>query len=225
MGNRKLLVKINSEISKMYPVSLGVPQGSVLGPLIFLLFVNDLPTHIHGGKTIMFADDTTITVTGSTPEEFQENALSVFSQMKQWCRKNSLILNEDKTVCLNFHIKKFLPESISKELPFKFETRAKLLGTWLDSNMSFEYHIDYVCGQLNKTFYAIFQMIDYLDEKGLLDLYYAFAYSHLSYNVLSWGKATESNRVFVSQKRILRLIFNLKNIESCKNIFLKRNQF
>lgn len=222
LEQRKLLVRVDSIISDTYPVSLGVPQGSVLGPLLFLLFINDLPKHITG-KVIMFADDTTVTVAGKSLEELQENARRVFVQMETWCYKNSLILNKDKTVSLHFHLSRSLPTDITHNFPFKFDTHTKLLGTWLDANMSFEHHISHVCNQLNKAFYAILHMKDYLDEKRLIDLYYAFAFCHLSYNILSWGKSVHNSRVFVAQKRILRLIFNLKPYESCKNIFKNKS--
>nr|CAH7756525.1 unnamed protein product [Callosobruchus chinensis] len=105
MSERKLQVRIENTLSDIYDVGLGVPQASVLGPLLFLLYVNDLPKFISSGAVIMFADDTTITVSGYALNDFQSNINIAMDEFSAWCQRNRLILNENKTVINNYAIK------------------------------------------------------------------------------------------------------------------------
>nr|CAI5819984.1 unnamed protein product [Callosobruchus analis] len=219
MRARKLQVKVEDAKSEIGVVNLGVPQGSVLGPLLFLLYVNDLPKNISCGHVTMFADDTSITVSGSDPSELLNNIRIVSDEFSAWCQRNRLILNEGKTVIINYSIQKHLPEDFSSKNNLELVWSTKLLGTIFDSRLSFAEHADHVCSQLNRAFYAILQLKSLLGQGELLTIYYSLAYSYLSYNVMVWGSSKHSARVFLSQKRILRLIFNKRQWESCRPIF------
>lgn len=219
MSNRKLLVKYADTMSDVKDVQMGVPQGSVLGPLLFTIYVNDLPTFITKGRVTMFADDTTITVSAQDPEELSKNITHVYNELDTWCQRNQLILNEKKTVFINFHIRRELAPEFLTENNIDVSQSAKFLGTWLDSKLSWNVHVDFVCKKLNSAYFAIFQMKTVLDVKGLLNIYYALAYSHLAMNIVTWGVGRNVSRVLISQKRIIRLIFSLQPLDSCRDIF------
>ena len=219
MSNRKFLVKYADTMSDVKDVQMGVPQGSVLGPLLFTLYVNDLPTFITKGRVTMYADDTTITVSAEDPEELSKNITHVYNELGTWCQRNQLILNEKKTVFINFHIRRELAPEFWTENNIDASHNAKFLGTWLDSKLSWNIHVDFVCKKLNSAYFAIFQMKNVLDVKGLLNIYYALAYSHLTMNIVTWGAGRNISRVLISQKRIIRLIFSLQPLDSCRDIF------
>ncbi|KAJ8975224.1 hypothetical protein NQ317_002632 [Molorchus minor] len=99
----------------------------------------------------------------------------------------------------------------------------KFLGTCIDSLMSWNEHIDSVCAKLNKSYFALSTLKNTLNEESLLNFYCATVYSTISYNIITWGQATEHSRVFILQKRIIRLLFSLTYTESCRPTFKSKN--
>lgn len=100
----------------------------------------------------------------------------------------------------------------------------KLLGTTIDSCLSWNEQIDAVCSRLNQGFYVISSLKNSLHDRNiLLNVYYAFVHSALSYNIIVWGQAVDIRRVFIIQKRIIRLIFNLPYDATCRDTFKKYN--
>lgn len=220
LSNRKIVIKLNGNVSPEFSVNLGVPQGSVLGPLIFLLIINDLPNYIKMGHSVLFADDTTIALSAQNPHELQGKLLATINKMTKWSDKNRLILNAGKTVHMNFHKRRPLDTS---QFNMDFSASTKLLGLQIDNQLNWDAQIDHICKKLNKSYYLITQLKSCVDINNLLNVYYGLVYPVLSYNVLAWGQARETQRVFVLQKRIIRLIINLHPRNSCKPIFIKHN--
>ena len=93
------------------------------------------------------------------------------------------------------------------------------LGLQLDSRLQWSAHVDYVAGRLTSAYYAIVNLKSFMDPKQLLNIYYALAHSHLSYLLLYWGQTTELQRLFIIQKRIIRKIFFLNPLQSCRETF------
>ena len=100
MSNRSVVIKCNGQLSERFNLGLGVPQGSILGPLLFLVYINDLPDHMDNDVVIMYADDTSITLSANTPEELHQKVNKTFEKMVGWCERNKLVLNDEKTIFL-----------------------------------------------------------------------------------------------------------------------------
>lgn len=217
---RKAIVKMYKHFSEEFELIFGIAQGSTIGPLIFLLFINDLPLYITLGIVFMFADDTGIVVIGKNSDECIYKLNAIIEEFANWCNKNNVILNKDKTVLVEF-CSKHGTKSIQNFNYENIENSTKTLGVHIDSNMSWEQHINYVINKLNSAYYAICSLKCKLDQNGLLSVYYGLVNSHLNYCTSVWGGSIHINKVLVVQKRILRKIFNMKLTDSCRPVFVK----
>ncbi|KAJ8953342.1 hypothetical protein NQ317_012114 [Molorchus minor] len=118
--------------------------------------------------------------------------------MTAWAQRDKLILNETKTVIINFGLQKQLPCDIVLHENIDITHCTKLLGTHLDDKLSWSQHIEHVCTKLNKAYFALLHLKNVLGEAGLISVYYALAYTHISYNIIAWGSATDRDRKEIS---------------------------
>lgn len=197
----------------------------MLGPVIFSLFINDLALSINSGTLVLYADDSTIIVSGKTMDELESNLNKVCDEFSMWCNRNRLIINSAKTVAMQFYNRRCTNDMqiLVNGATINFQESTKVLGVMVDANMGWKSHIEYVCGRLKSCFFVLLQLKQFLDLSTLKNIYYALAYSVISYNIGLWGAATSSNRVLILQKRLLRLIFNIGPRESCRPIFKDHN--
>lgn len=106
--------------------------------------------------------------------------------------------------------------------PLITRLKVKFLGSYLDPKLSWSCQIDHICKKLNSSYFALLKLKHTVTPATLLQIYYSLVYPHLSYNIILWGTATEINRVFVAQKRTIRLMFNLGNRDSCREYFKEK---
>ena len=102
LSNRSRIVEINSVKSRSIAVKHGVPQGSILGPILFLLYINDLPLNIPQAKTVLFADDTNIILNDTSKSNIQVKINETTNSLQQWLESNKLKLNASKIVYVCF---------------------------------------------------------------------------------------------------------------------------
>lgn len=225
LSNRVQSVRINETISDGHFITVGIPQGSVLGPTLFIVFVNDLNGFLRHDSISLtsYADDTNILVCTPTFQESIDLTVETLHKFQYWMSKNKLSINKDKTVVVNFGLNKRHghQENLSTDtLSVPFLSSAKMLGLTLDSGLKWTDHIDMLCGRLARCCYAIKTVKQYATPATVRALYFACFQSHLKFGVVHWGIATEWLRVFRIQKRAIRIIAGLGYRDSCRNSFI-----
>lgn len=227
LNNRKQQVIIEVDTPSGYlPVQHGVPQGSILGPLLFIIYSNDLPQCISNSLAFTYADDTTIFIKNTIRALLLDNLITDFNSLKHWFSVNGLLLNEEKTFSINFHSNYqncFRADDSYLRQVMVSSAKGKFLGLHMESTVTWGAHVSGVSTSLNKAHYAILVLSKITDLKTLLTVYHAYVFSHLTYGVILWGNSTHAQIIFRIQKKIVRVISNAPRRSSCKQIFSKLN--
>lgn len=208
LSGRYQKVIFNGKVSKQLEVNSGVPQGSVLGPLLFLIYFNDLASVKIQGKFTFFADDTTILWHGKYIDELHEIVSSDLGMIKEWCDANLLSFNVSKTNIITFKCN--LNEIYLEDKIIKNQTECRFLGLHIDSKLKFENHISILSKKLAANCFAIRVVANELKLDSARNAYFALIDSHLRYGICFWGSCSQYlfNKIFVLQKRALKYMRN-----------------
>lgn len=222
LSNRCQRVYFDNCESEELCVTAGVPQGSVIGPLLFLIYVNDLPSVVKYGKCTSFADDTTLLWHGRNSDDLREMANRDLANVGEWCDINCLSFNVSKTNILNF--KCVLNDVCLGSQAVNVTNFNKFLGLIIDDGLKFEQHIEKLCSRLASGCFAIKTVRSNLNIFVAREAYFALVDSHLRYGVCFWGHSSVFlfNSVFVLQKRALRVLCGLRFRDSCKPHFINQ---
>ena len=211
LTDRKQYVYYNGYSSSTQTVTCGVPQGSILGPLLFLIYVNDLATVSEHIFSILFADDTNMFMCGKNVQLLEEKFNAEMGKVFEWIQINKLSLNIKKTQFMFFHGRRYVdyvPNILINDCPVSKTDCIKFLGIMVDQHLSWRDHINYISKKVSKSVGILHKIQNYLDKKTLKSLYYSLIYPYLIYCNEVWGLAYAShrNRLFLLQKRAVRLI-------------------
>lgn len=214
LNNRPQITKLDQTRSNTNYASYGVPQGSVLGPLLYLIYINDIEDIEMEGKIYLFADDTCIMYSGKTMDEIQQKVNKDMPVLEQWFKSNLLTLNTDKTKYMTIaNRNKTIKELNIKINNNKIEptTNYKYLGIWIDSQLSWNTHVEKITKKLNPLIGAIRRISRYLPGHTLKSIYYSFIVSNISYLIGIWGNTSTSNlqRIQRLQNKALKAINSL----------------
>ncbi|KAI5721554.1 hypothetical protein M8J77_022256 [Diaphorina citri] len=210
--------------SSSLQVLAGVPQGSVLGPLLFLLYMNDITSADQSAHITLFADDTTILVSGSNRADVLSKSAEVMSNIQSWFRANKLSLNQAKTSYIYFNSPQSssLPPIETPNLSLSSATEVKFLGLVVDSKLKWKTHIENLIPKLSTACFAVGSVRRNVDSNAALLSYFSYFHSVMSYGIVYWGFSSEIKNIFLLQKRAVRAVFGLARHISCKPIFKER---
>ena len=234
-GNCHLLIKnyitsrkqhtiFMNEKSDSNPISFGVPQGSVLGPLLFLLYINNIVQASTNGHFVLFADDTNIFITANTKEEAYNTANFVLKEVHNYMLGNQLHINLSKCVYMHFRPRMNATErqTCARTRPYNSELnlslaghklkkvdKTRFLGVIIDDKLSWDDHIEFLEAKLNSCIVTIKRIIKFIPKSQFKLIYHSLFVSHLTYCISAWGGAASSKlgKLFSIQKRCIRILF------------------
>ena len=199
----------NGQKSHSGVITCGVPQGSILGPLLFLLYVNDLP-NASSFNIKLFADDACLILDNKDPSKLQHFVNKELVRVNDWMKLNKLSINYEKTNYILFTNKKIKPKInvILEGHTLNQVTDTKYLGVVLNEKLNWKSHINFIKNKLTNTSYLLSKLRHYVDISVLKMVYYSLVYPHLSYCITTWGGAAHSvlNPLILVQKKIIKLI-------------------
>lgn len=207
--------------SEWRSVHRGVPQGSVLGPLLFIIYVNDLPDIIPE-TVIAFADDNSAILSAKTTEDLENKILHSVNLLKNWYDQNLLTLNLEKTEIMQFHSSYEVAEEIDirvDEMVLKDAETVKFLGLYLDPRLTWKKHIERLAPKLSSLCYQLRTLRNNISINMCLSVYQSYFQSTIKYGIIFWGNSVEVDRIQILQKKCIRNIFNLNRTDSCKLYF------
>ena len=210
--NRTQIVQIEQHKSHETKISMGVPQGSILGPLLFILYINDLKNTDQDGSYYFYADDTVIVLKHQTFQGLQDKIDHFIPAMTKWFLSNRLSLNASKTcfqIFSNFRNTANIDLNIAingSQITRKFSV--EYLGITVDENLKWDTHITNVSLKISRNLGIIGRVKHYLSSRELKLLYNSLILPHINYCAAVWGSNyfTRIFRIFKLQKRAVRII-------------------
>ena len=229
LSNRSQFVSINGFQSKTKNISIGVPQGSVLGPLLFLIYINDLNVAINYAIVHHFADDTNLLITGKSLKTIKKHTNIDLKLLCNWLKANKISLNSSKTEAILFrHPNKNIDYDLKLKIDGKiiFLTNSvKYLGILLDPHLHWKHHIHELNMKLSRATGMLSKIRHYVSYNTLISIYYAIFSSHMTYGCQIWGQKGNANRnkISILQNKILKRIHFKPNDETVNPLYHKAN--
>ena len=223
LKNRKQFVSVNNCESQLMNISCGVPQGSILGPKLFILYINDMCNVTQIFEYILFADDTNLFCSNENVKVLYEQINDGLAKLKKWFAINKLSLNIEKTNYIKFSPGK---SSINMNLmigdkTIQRVTSTKFLGVTIHENLSWKLHIAEICSKMMKAVGIMNRMKTFLPQHTLKMLYNTLVAPHMTYSCEVWGTTYPSNitKIVTIQKKSLRIINRLNFLDHCEHLF------
>ena len=226
---RHQYVSIGSNTSAYTPIKCGVPQGSILSPLLFLIFMNDISNVSKIIRTVLFADDTTFLCSGKNIKEVTNTINSKLIKIYDWLASNSLNINYKKTNYMLFG-PKIVTNTLNTKIfinntPLERVPITKFLGFMLCDNLSWLDHILYTSTKITKLTGILFKLRYKLTADIVKKIYYSLIYPYLTYGIIIWGNSAKSHldHLNLAYNYFIRCLFVLKKSEHITEFYKKGN--
>ena len=228
LAGRTQRVRVGKVLSEVMSVTSGVPQGSILGPVLFLLFINDLPNVSDQAKFTLFADDATLTFSGRDYDALLYEANSSLALVHEWTLNNRLLLNADKSSAILFTNRTVSPSPYLIHISdnhISYVDQLKFLGLYVVPKVDFSFHINSIVSKVSRIAGRIYSIRDSVPENILVNLYYSLVYPDFTYGILLWGDSAyiHLEPLILVQKKIIRIVTRSEYLAHTAPLF-KRTQ-
>ena len=212
------LIEFKRHVYEKQNTLCGVPQGSVLGPLLFLIYVNDIYNASNKLQFVLFADDTNLLYANKNLKSLETVVNNELLKVVDWLTANKLSLNVKKTHYIIFHPYqkrlnygvniKILDSCVNKYFNLERKEYDKYLGVMIDNHLSWKHHINYVAPKMSRNIGIVSKLRPFVPPKTLYGIYNSLIFPYLSYGLVACGQASKTHldKLLILQKRAVRLI-------------------
>jgi hypothetical protein len=228
LSDRMQFVALNESFSSRDRISKGVFQGSKLGAILFIIYINSIFTLPLRGKILLYADDIAIVYGAKDAQELKSSMEYDLKILEIWFTNHFLRMNSSKTCYLLFNGRKKLDDFVTSGMKIRFGNHHvervecfKYLGFWLDETLSFERHVKHIKSKILPMTYAIKRIRPFISDSTAKQLYFCHIHSHLIYMNVFWSaaKSTLTNSIAVIQRKCLRFIFKKYSFSPNRELF------
>ena len=235
LTGRVQTTQIDNQISSKRKMFTGVPQGSVLGPLLFLIYINDIYNSSEKLYFYLFADDTNLLYADKDLRSLESVINIELQKVCDWLNANKLTINAKKSNFvifrpsqkkLNYQINiRIYNNASNSETSLECKDYVKFLGVLIDKNLTWKYHIDYIASKISRVVGIIARLRHSVPLNILIKIYRSLVFPYTYYGIAAWGQAAQIylKKIFILQKRALRLMFFAGNRSHAVPLFVSAN--